>query len=93
MYKFGMMNVIVDCLKKVDYPRVVIKALICYEKLLALGEQLKEYHKLGVNPLVAALENAGAVRDFESLQKHSNEKIYELANRIIDTYFTGQQAS
>ena len=84
-----MMSAIAGCFKKTDYPRVIIKALLCFERLLKLGEQLKETRNLGMNPFVFALENEGAVQDFEYLQKHSNERVYGLFAKIVDEYFTG----
>ena len=41
----------------------------------------------GTNPFVAVVEMCGGVDKIEDLQRHENHKIYDMAVRILETYF------
>ena len=41
----------------------------------------------GSNPFVPAVESCGGVDKIEELQRHENHKIYDMAVKILETYF------
>lgn len=82
------MALIANCLKQINHPNVIIRALVCFQQLLKQGQEMKELKDLPVNPYVVALETEGAYKDFEALQNHTNDEIYKLVTTIIDDYFS-----
>lgn len=88
LQEHGMMNVIANSFGQHSYPGIILKALLCFKKLLKLGERLKQTNDLSVNPFMIALDQEGGVKAFESLQKHKNDEVYLLVTELIDEYFS-----
>jgi len=83
-----LMQVIARCLQEFRSEAVLNNCLLCYEKLLEHGAQLKELYSMSVNPYLIELENEDALKDLEALQTHQNEDVYTVVSRIIDEYFS-----
>ena len=54
--------------------------------MLAAGEMPD-----GSNPCCSVLEECGGLDTVESLQEHENYALYDRAQKIIETYFNGEE--
>ena len=87
MVQQGCLSPLCELLNVQD-ARIVIVALEGLENILRHGEG---YRQMGEsNPYTDSIEEADGVRLIEELQHHANEKIYESAVRILETYFEGE---
>mmetsp|Transcript_9512 Transcript_9512/g.18446 ORF Transcript_9512/g.18446 Transcript_9512/m.18446 type:complete len:523 (-) Transcript_9512:115-1683(-) len=80
----GCVAPLVNLLDKPDV-RIVSVALEGIENILKCGERNRNPD--GSNPFVTVVEMCGGVDKIEELQKHENHKIYDMAVKILETYF------
>eukprot|EP00735_Rhodelphis_limneticus_P006324 TRINITY_DN18714_c0_g1::TRINITY_DN18714_c0_g1_i1::g.20471::m.20471 TRINITY_DN18714_c0_g1::TRINITY_DN18714_c0_g1_i1::g.20471 ORF type:complete len:531 (+),score=204.84,sp/Q9SLX0/IMA1B_ORYSJ/60.04/0.0,Arm/PF00514.18/1.8e+02,Arm/PF00514.18/1.3e-10,Arm/PF00514.18/2.8e-12,Arm/PF00514.18/3.2e-10,Arm/PF00514.18/2.2e-07,Arm/PF00514.18/3.6e-08,Arm/PF00514.18/2.3e-12,Arm/PF00514.18/2.3e-11,Arm/PF00514.18/6.2e-06,HEAT_2/PF13646.1/0.058,HEAT_2/PF13646.1/3.3e-08,HEAT_2/PF13646.1/0.00023,HEAT_2/PF13646.1/0.00 len=79
-------------LLKFPEPKIVKVALEGLENILKVGEQMKQAqfeagNKEANNPYAEYVESAGGLDKIEELQIHSNKDIYNVAMKILETYF------
>lgn len=79
----GLLGIICECLKNDDC-RIIAIAI---ESLYNLLEYGKNSSTDGENLISLELEKMGMLDYLESLQYHPNEKIYEKALKMIETFF------
>eukprot|EP00281_Chroomonas_sp_CCMP1168_P028548 CAMPEP_0206254502 /NCGR_PEP_ID=MMETSP0047_2-20121206/23725_1 /ASSEMBLY_ACC=CAM_ASM_000192 /TAXON_ID=195065 /ORGANISM="Chroomonas mesostigmatica_cf, Strain CCMP1168" /LENGTH=515 /DNA_ID=CAMNT_0053680793 /DNA_START=170 /DNA_END=1717 /DNA_ORIENTATION=+ len=80
----GCVPPLVNLLDKPDV-RIVSVALEGIENILKCGQ--RNLNPDGSNPFVTVVEMCGGVDKIEELQKHENHKIYDMAVKILETYF------
>jgi len=80
----GCVPPLVNLLDKPDV-RIVSVALEGIENILKCGQ--RNMNADGSNPFVPVVELCGGVDKIEELQKHENHKIYDVAVKILETYF------
>jgi len=80
----GAVPPLVNLLDKPDV-RIVSVALEGLENILKCGQRNLQVD--GSNPFVVIVEVCGGVDKIEELQKHENHKIYDVAVKILETYF------
>lgn len=83
----GLIGAIVNALKQLWCPNVIIRALGCLEKLLQHGEVIRGQAQVPVNPFILAFEAENGQIALEALQEHSNQDIYLLASKLLNIYF------
>jgi importin subunit alpha-1 len=73
-------------------PRIITVALEGLENILKVGEAEKDASPVGnTNQYAAHVEEADGLVKIEALQHHENQKIYEAAVKILETYFEGEE--
>ena len=82
-----------DCIKplcdllEIADNRIIEVSLDALENMLKVGESDKEARGLSVNENADLIEKAGGMEKIFNCQQNQNEKIYEKAYNIIETYF------
>ncbi|KAG2272700.1 hypothetical protein Bca52824_067255 [Brassica carinata] len=99
-YKQIMFLVKQDCIKPLcdiltsSDTQVVMLCLEALEKILKVGEACNTRHAEGqtnVNPHAQLIEDAEGLEKIESLQSHENSEIYEMAVKILETYWLEEE--
>lgn len=67
--------------------KIIEVALDALENILKVGESDKEARGLTVNENADAIERAGGMEKIFNCQQNQNDKIYEKAYNLIETYF------
>mmetsp|Transcript_68671 Transcript_68671/g.183301 ORF Transcript_68671/g.183301 Transcript_68671/m.183301 type:complete len:311 (-) Transcript_68671:280-1212(-) len=80
----GCIPPLVNLLDKPDV-RIVSVALEGIENILKCGQ--RNLNPDDSNPFVPVVEMCGGVDRIEELQRHENHKIYDMAVKILETYF------
>ncbi|EKX35427.1 hypothetical protein GUITHDRAFT_79857 [Guillardia theta CCMP2712] len=75
---------LVNLLDKPDV-RIVSVALEGIENILKCGQ--RNLTQEGTNPFAQLLEVCGGIDKIEDLQRHENQKIYDMAVKILENYF------
>ncbi|CCK70787.1 karyopherin alpha KNAG_0F01190 [Huiozyma naganishii CBS 8797] len=82
-----------DCIKplcdllEIADNKIIEVALDALENILKMGESDKEARGLVINENADAIERVGGMEKIFNLQQNENDKIYEKAFNIIETYF------
>ncbi|CCC71063.1 hypothetical protein NCAS_0G01760 [Naumovozyma castellii] len=82
----GCIKPLCDLLEIAD-TRILEVALEALEHILKVGEIDKESQGLSMNIYVDAIEKVGGMEKIFNCQQSENDKIYEKAYKIIETYF------
>ncbi|XP_056842401.1 importin subunit alpha-7 isoform X2 [Raphanus sativus] len=104
-YKQILFLVKQDCIKPLcdiltsSDTQVVMICLEALEKILKVGEACNTRHAEGiyqctqtnVNPHAQLIEDAEGLEKIESLQAHENSDIYEMAVKILETYWLEEE--
>lgn len=82
----GCIKPLCDLLEIADN-RIIEVALDALENILKMGENDKEARGLNINENADYIEKAGGMEKIFNCQQNQNDKIYEKAYTIIETYF------
>ncbi|CCH58916.1 hypothetical protein TBLA_0B00730 [Henningerozyma blattae CBS 6284] len=82
----GCIKPLCDLLEIAD-TKIIEVTLDALENILKAGENDKEVRGLNFNEFAEYIEKAGGMENIFNCQQNENEKIYDKAYRIIETYF------
>ena len=82
----GCIKPLCDLLEIADN-RIIEVTLDALENILKMGEADKEARGLNINENADFIEKAGGMEKIFNCQQNENDKIYEKAYKIIETYF------
>ncbi|XP_010524836.1 PREDICTED: importin subunit alpha-7 [Tarenaya hassleriana] len=68
-------------------PDIIMICLRALEKILKVGQSLCQDAEVNVNPHAQMIEDVEGLDKIESLQSHDNENIYDMAVKILETYW------
>lgn len=88
LLELGVVPKLSEALKLFD-ERIVIIALEALQCLLEIGESLWTSGETPSNLVAEQMSACGAVADLEALQSHSSTAVYDLAARILQLFFMG----
>ncbi|CCF56196.1 hypothetical protein KAFR_0A07620 [Kazachstania africana CBS 2517] len=82
----GCVKPLCDLLEIADN-RIIEVSLDALENILKMGESDKEKRGLNINENADIIEKAGGMEKIFNCQQNENDKIYEKAYNLIETYF------
>lgn len=82
----GAIPPLVELLEVAD-PKIVTVALEGLENILRVGDMEGKANGTGINQMATYVEEADGLNRIQQLQYHENNKIYEQAVKIVETYF------
>ena len=89
MVQAGCLKVIVEFLSNKD-TKLLIICLEAVEKIMGVGDTLANAKTNQTNPYALEMESNGGLEAIEELQNHSQLKIHEIASKLLEEYFEGE---
>jgi len=83
----GVFNCLIELLDSTNDQRILLVALEGVGNCLKWGSEFNLNNEDGKNKFVVQMEEVGGLDKLEALQSHAKNEVYEMAIKILETYF------